>query len=361
MKVHVRLLLVGLVLLTLAACGSRSPITIGAVLNSEGEAGAQLAIDELNESGGINGRPVALRVMVGGASSLAGPALAAAESLSADRSVVAVVGHSNSSASLSASQIYNARRLVHIAPTSSSPMLTIAGPYTFRMVGSDIHQARFLANEVMSGAGPHRVAAIYVNDDYGQALRREVRAQLAQHGIVPVYQARYVEGREIGRPAELIAGMVAAGATHLLWLGRSSQLTAIMTGLRQQLPGLRVIASDGTHNAVALRNRDGALTGVRVVSFLSSDMSSASIASVRERYLATGSEPFTAEIALAYDAVHLIANAVRAAGPDRERIREYLAGVGTVRPAHRGASGDIWFDVNGDPRTSYHLVEISAP
>lgn len=85
------------------------------------------------------------------------------------------------------------------------------------------------------------------------------------------------------------------------------------------------------------------------------------IASVRARYRATSTQPFTAEIALAYDAVHLIARAVRAAGPDRERIREYLAGVGTEHPAHRGASGDIGFDGNGDPRTSYRLVEIAAP
>jgi branched-chain amino acid transport system substrate-binding protein len=361
MKMGVRLLLAALVLLTLAACDTRSPITIGVVLSSEGQEGAQLAVDELNESGGINGRPVALRVMGGGASALAGPALAAAESLSADRSVVAVVGHSNSSASLSASQIYNARRLVHIAPTSSSPMLTTAGPYTFRMVGSDIHQARFLADAVMSEPGPHRIAAIYVNDDYGHALHREVRSELASHGIAPVYQAPYAEHREIGHPAEMIAAMVAAGATHLLWLGRSPQLIAIMGGLRGELPGLRVIASDGTQNATALANRDSALTGVRVVSFLSSDTTSANIAMVRARYRATSNQPFTAEIALAYDAVHLIAMAVRAKGTDRERIREYLAGVGTEHSAHRGASGDIGFDVNGDPRTSYHLAEISAP
>ncbi len=246
MMVHVRLLIAGLVLLTLAACDNQPPITIGVVLSSEGQAGAQLAIDELNESGGINGRPVALRVAAAGASTLAGPALAAAESLTADRSVVAVVGHSNSSASLSASQIYNARRLVHIAPTSSSPMLTIAGPYTFRMVGSDIHQARFLADAVMSGPGPHRIAAIYVNDDYGHALYREVRRQLAYHGITTVFHAKYAENRDISHPSEVIAGLVAAGATHLLWLGRSPQLMAITGSLRSELPGLRVIASDGT-------------------------------------------------------------------------------------------------------------------
>ncbi len=361
MRTLLRLLLAALLLLALAACADQPPITIGAVLNSEGQTGAQLAIAELNESGGVRGRRFALRVVEGGASTFAGPALAAAESLSADATVIAVVGHSNSSASLSASQIYNDRQLVHIAPTSSSPMLTDAGPYTFRMVGSDVHQAHFLARTVMADSGPHRIATIHVNDDYGHALNRELRSQLAHHGVTLAFQARYAEEREVAYPDRVIEGMKAAGVTHLLWLGRSPQLVALMTRLRVELPALQIIASDGAQNATAMRNRNGALTGVRVVSFLASDSSNERLAALRTRYRATSDQPFTAEIALAYDAVHLIASAVREVGPDRERIRQYLAEVGTGRSPHHGASGDIRFDVNGDPRASYHLLRISAP
>jgi len=361
MRLPIRLLFATPMLLALAACGERAPITIGTVLGSEGQTGAQLAVDELNESGGVGGRRVALRVVEGGASTSAAPALAAAEALSADPTIIAVVGHSNSSASLSASQIYNARRLVHIAPTSSSPMLTIAGPYTFRLVGSDIHQARFLASAALSGPGPHRIAAIYVNDDYGHALNRELRSELANRGVELAYQARYVEGRDIPYPDKMISGMVSAGVTHLLWLGRSSQLTAVMERLRVEIPALRVIASDGAQNGTALRNLDGALTGVRVVSFLSSDTPNATLALLHKRFFAMSDQPLTSDVVLAYDAVHLIASAVREVGPNRERIRQYLAGVGSQRPTHRGASGDIGFDVNGDPRATYRLLEIAAP
>jgi branched-chain amino acid transport system substrate-binding protein len=44
----------------------------------------------------------------------------------------------------------------------------------------------------------------------------------------------------------------------------------------------------------------------------------------------------------------LIAEAVEAVGPDRTRIRDYLAAVGTRRPAFEGVTGRIAFDENGD-------------
>ncbi len=53
--------------------------------------------------------------------------------------------------------------------------------------------------------------------------------------------------------------------------------------------------------------------------------------------------------ALGYDAVLLVAEAVREVGFDRARIRDYLEEVGTSRDAFRGVSGLVAFDENGDP------------
>jgi branched-chain amino acid transport system substrate-binding protein len=49
-----------------------------------------------------------------------------------------------------------------------------------------------------------------------------------------------------------------------------------------------------------------------------------------------------------YDAVRLIARAVGVVGPDRARLRDYLAGVGTTHAAFAGVTGRIAFDENGD-------------
>ena len=52
--------------------------------------------------------------------------------------------------------------------------------------------------------------------------------------------------------------------------------------------------------------------------------------------------------ALAYDATRLIAAAIEAVGPNRERIRDWLAGL-DEKSAFHGVTGDIRFQEDGDP------------
>ena len=53
----------------------------------------------------------------------------------------------------------------------------------------------------------------------------------------------------------------------------------------------------------------------------------------------------------------LIGNAVHEAGPDRRRVRDWIAGVGRDRPAFSGATGEIRFDRGGDPVDKPMVVE----
>ncbi len=84
------------------------------------------------------------------------------------------------------------------------------------------------------------------------------------------------------------------------------------------------------------------------------------MASLRERFSARMGSTMTAEMALTYDAVMLIATAAREAGASRSAVRDYLNSLGHTRPAFEGATGEIAFDQNGDPPPSYCLGEITS-
>jgi hypothetical protein len=56
----------------------------------------------------------------------------------------------------------------------------------------------------------------------------------------------------------------------------------------------------------------------------------------------------TPQAALSYDAAMLIGRAAIAVGPDRRRIREWIASVGAGAPPARGVTGEIRFDEHGD-------------
>src|SRR6266540_2548412 len=146
-----RRLVVLAAIFSLNACSSgssRGPIVLGLAGPFSQPRGvsmqhaAELAVKEINARGGMQ---LALRVMDD--SGRPEVAIRIAQQLSDDRSVVAVVGHLTSSASLAAGRVYGeARRpLVMISPSASSPDLSGVNPYMFRVCPSDLSHGAQLA------------------------------------------------------------------------------------------------------------------------------------------------------------------------------------------------------------------------
>lgn len=337
------------------ACGAPAPIRIGIVLNSDGERAAMLAAADVNAAGGIHGRPLELRVMRGLSSTFSRDALMAAESLATDQSVLGVVGHTNSAASLAASQVYEEHHLVQIAPTTTAPLYSDAGPYNYRMVASDVHQGAFLAAIVLADSSRPRAALMYVNDDYGRALRGTFVQNLAAQGAEPVYEASYEEATrfpDVGTVARLVARSRPA---LLVWLGRSAQLRELMPPLRTLLPDIRVLASDGFDGNGVPFDPTGMFIGVRYVRFRDLENPMPASRRLSERFHQQWKGEFTDQFPLTYDAVRLLAEAIGAGGADRESVRKYVASIGNGRPPFQGVAGPITFDARGDPPPSYFL------
>ena len=59
-----------------------------------------------------------------------------------------------------------------------------------------------------------------------------------------------------------------------------------------------------------------------------------------------------------YDAVGIAAAAIAKAGPDREKVREYLAAMDTKAEAYDGVAGKTYFDKNGDCLKEAFVKEI---
>src|SRR5690606_21617406 len=163
----------------LAACGAggaEAPIHIGLagpVNQPNGRSmhlAAQMAVDEINLEGGINGRPLALVVKDDEANQE--KAVAVATELKDDPRVVAVVGHINSFATRAAARIYNdeQRGVVELSPASSAPEISEAGDWTFRVCPTDLQHAPALADWVYNRLGRSRAAVLYTNDAYGRGI-----------------------------------------------------------------------------------------------------------------------------------------------------------------------------------------------
>jgi len=344
--------------LVLLACSKQTPLRIAVVGGYGSPLGAVLAAQDINASGGINGRQLEVGIVEEGTLVLPQQALATAESLSADRRVLAVIGHGESGTSLVASQVYNARHVTQIAPNTSTPLYTQAGPYSFRLVASDENQAAFMAARVAAISPAPRLAVLYVNDDYGRALRGALRSALQKTGTPVAYEVPFLAAAPFVKNLDdLVRSLVNAKPDLLLWLGLPRELVLLRPKLRVALPHMRLFGSDATASVVPVDLKW--LYGDWLVSFADLTADRPVLRRVAARFLAESGEPLLDAAALTYDAVGILAEALRSGAVDREGIRKYLEASATSGRVFQGITGPISFDANGDARPSYLLLEIT--
>ncbi len=121
--------------------------------------GVAQAQEEVNQSGGINGIGLQVKII----DDENNPAIAkqVATELVNDASILAVVGHNASEVSLAAAPIYQNGQLVMITPTSATNKLSGFGSYIFRTIPATRFLAEPLAQYAIKTAHKSRVAVCY--------------------------------------------------------------------------------------------------------------------------------------------------------------------------------------------------------
>jgi branched-chain amino acid transport system substrate-binding protein len=346
-------LAVGVIALVAGCENEPARVTVAVTAGESFLDAATLALEDELAAAAIPGLDT---VMVMEGSNRSAPALAIAEGLVEHEGLVAVVGHANSAASLVASQIYNGHGVVQLAPTSTAPSYSEAGPFSFRMVPSDEHQGPYLV-EAVRDAFPDgaRVAVIYVNDDYGRGLRSAVLTVLDTARYPVVLQLPHAE--EAVGPDDVRQGMAAfenASPDVLLWLARPQVLELFLPSLRALDAELPIIGGDAVSRAIVFEDPDSLWQGVTYTDFVD-PRSTPEMRAFLDRFQPRfGTEASGPEI-LTYDAVRLVLQGVREGARTGEALREYLTSLGKERPPFHGLSGPLTFDERGDVQRSFVL------
>ncbi len=315
--------------------------------------GAQLARDILNEGGGIRGRPVELVAV----SDSADPrrAVAVADGFFADPALVAVIGHATSGATLAAATIYN-QGLPAVSPTATSPEVSKAGRWIFRMSSSDEVNSGALARFALRELGT-RAAILYANEPYGRGLREGFGRAFVAGGGTLLEEYPYIEGQTQNFEAYLL-GIQAARPNLIFIAGLDVSAGLIIRQARRLGIAVPFLGGDGL---LGLTGQDSVFEGTYVGLLYHPDTPGSAGSEFLEAYRQAYGEPPDHFAALAYDAAMLVAQAAREAGATREGIRGYLEQVGRDRDAFSGVGGEIAFDSNGDPvQKSYAVGRIAG-
>lgn len=313
--------------------------------------GAQLARDMVNDAGGIQGRPLELVAV----SDSADPrrAVAVADSFYADPALVAVIGHATSGATLAASTIYN-RGLPAVSPTATSPEVSKAGDWIFRMSSSDEVNSGALARFALRELGS-RAAILYANEPYGRGLREGFGRAFVAGGGTLLEEYPYIEGQTQNFEAYLLG--IQATRPNLIFIAGLDASAGLI--IRQARTFGIVVPFLGGDGLLGLTGQDPVFEGTYVGLLYHPDAPGTAGREFLEAYRQAYGEPPDHFAALAYDAVMLVAQAASEVGPTREAIRGYLEQVGRDRDSFSGVGGAIAFDPNGDPvRKSYAVGRI---
>ena len=146
--------------------------------------GMKMAMDEVNASGGIHGRP--LRIIREDDHESVNEGRLVAQRLADNPDIVAVIGHLNSHVTIPAADIYDAAGLLMLTPGSTNPELTQNG---HRLVFRSVNNDEDIASQMVGFAasrGYRRVSICYVRNAYGLGLANafEQRARELQIDVV---------------------------------------------------------------------------------------------------------------------------------------------------------------------------------
>ena len=339
---------------------AEGPVKIGVILPLTGDAAVygepaknilQLAADEINAAGGIDGNSIELifeDAKCGGP----GGANAAQKLVNVD-GVKVIIGGFCSSESLAAVPIAEAAKVAMISPGSSSPKLTGISPYFVRNYPSDSTQGSVLANIAYTDKGWKKVAFIQEQTDYALGVYTAFSETFTELGGTVTNEEFPTETSDFRSIVSKVKG------TNPDAVFLSTQTPAVSSRIMTQMTQLGwkpnllvadVVGGDPETLAAHKTILEGAL-GAEFGTDPSNPKFAAMIAAYKAKY---GEDPpYQGYAQTEYDSVYLVRDAITAVGYNGEAVAKWFR---TVKN-WQGAAGSVTIGENGDPITG-HRPEV---
>ena len=310
------------------------------------KAGVNLKLKEINDAGGINGQKVEL---VWG-DDLCAPkdAGTVASKFASDKSIVAVIGHLCSSATLAAMPIYVRAGLAAISPTSTNPTIGDVGKgWFFRNCYTDDFQGKYLATYVVPKLlGKNSVAIFYENNDYAIGLKDAFIAGAKSAGVKVTGAEAYVAKTTDFTPQ--LTKLLLDKPDTIFLCGYHPE-GALIAGQARKL-GFNgpLFGADGLDNEDYIKLGGKATDNTYLtVPFLASSAGPEGKAFAKQF-----KDAYDREVdwmsANAYDCLGILAQVIAKTGPDRKKIRDGLAAINSEANGYKGITGLTYFDKKGD-------------
>ncbi len=327
---------------------STEPIKIGFIGPLSGEAAnygesekniISLAIDDINQAGGINGRPI--EMVYEDSRATGKDATSATQKLITIEKVKVILGGVLSTETLAAAPIAEQNKVILFSGFSSNPAITNAGDYIFRVSPSDVELAKLDADVIAKKY--KRVAIISENTDYTIGVRDVMKGIFNDSGVSIVFDEVYNSSVSDFRT---VLTKIKSTDAEVIYanLGTSPKAGGIIVRQAREL-GIQIPIHGNFSLGVseALEAGGQFMNGVVISDSIESPQK---LKDLLKRYEDTfGSKAAHDFLAgAAWDRINIIRDALVKVGYDSDKIRDYIYGMKN----YNGMLGSYYFDKNGD-------------
>jgi branched-chain amino acid transport system substrate-binding protein len=330
---------------------SGKPIKVGAVFILTGgnagyglaqKAGIELARDEINKAGGINGRPI--QIVQEDSQGKTEEAVNAVRKLVDKDEVTAIIGPTLSGEMQSAGKVANEAGVPILGISTTANGITDIGKYVFRNSVPEANVLPFTLKAAQDKFGLKKVSLVWAaNDQISVTAYQIFKQELTKAGIEIAAEASFNVGdREFGAQ---VTKVLAPKPDALVMAALYQEGALFMVQARKAGFTGPIVGNNGFNSPKVVEVAQSAADGLIVGSPWFAGREDAKVKQFVTDFTAkAGSAPdqFAAQ---AYDGMYLIAQALKAGGDNRDKVRDALAGIKNFE----GVTGSFAFDEKRNP------------
>jgi branched-chain amino acid transport system substrate-binding protein len=302
--------------------------------------GVEMAADEINKAGGINGRQI--QIITEDDQGEPNKAATVVTKLINQDKVQALLGEVASSNTLAAAPKAQEAKVPMISPSSTNPAVTQVGDYIFRVCFIDPFQGEVMAKFAANNLKAKRAAILYdFNSDYSRGLYQFFKRSFTGLGGQIVSEQSYTQGdRDFSGQLTAIR---AANVDVIYVPGYYGEVGVIANQTKQLGIKAPLLGGDGWDAPQLWQLGGAALNGDYISNHYSIDDPSPTIQKFVADYKGRYHILPDALAALGYDSMKVLGDAIkRAGGTDSAKLRDAIA----QTQKFPGVTGQITIDAD---------------
>ena len=286
--------------------------------------GAELAVEQVNAAGGINGEKLELVVYDDQASPKESAPIAI--KLATKDNVVAAISGSYSGATRAAAGVFQSQSVPYISAFAVHPDITRAGDYVFRTAFVGEVQGRAGAQLAGKGLGKKRAVIVTLKNDFGKSLAAGFREAAGKYGVEVVNEYEYsIKDRQFG---SIVSKVKSDNPDVIYASGYFFTAGPLVSQFRSGGIEVPVIGQEGYDSEKFIEIAGAAAEGVIITTSLDRDSNKPETKDFIRQFKEKAGYKADMVAASGHTAIKVLAAALKKAGStDRKALRDAIAAI----------------------------------